>query len=163
MLFFRFYHDKNPKPEAVTARIQNDLYEKIHASVPIVCADLVIRSGKEFLLLKRANKPCRDHLFLPGGRVLKNEALAKAALRKLREETGLRARKAEFLAVAEHFGVKGYFPGQRSHIISFVFLVEAKKTPLRLDRQSSEGKWLSRIPRGLHPYPKAMLRLANFK
>lgn len=163
MRILRFYHTRGPRPHVVSTYLPHATYLNIHKHTTLVCVDMIVKCGKEFLLVKRANQPERGKWFVPGGRIVKNETLVGAVQRKLFEETGLGARAPELIAVAEHFNVKKYLPKGSSHIITFVFLVKVRsKGRIRIDAQSSEARWFSKIPAGLHPYPKAALHVAGF-
>lgn len=129
----------------------------------IVCVDLVAQHGKKFLLVKRKNAPAKGEWFLLGGRVLKNEKLEEAALRKLREETGLRGTVKMLLGTGEHFEA-GRFRGVRGHVITFVFLVEPRNIKsIRLDSQNKSFGWFGNVNTKLHPYVKDFLRKAGFE
>lgn len=57
---------------------------------PILAASAVIRNADgHYLLVRRANPPEQGRWTLPGGRVDPGETLAQAAIREVREETGL--------------------------------------------------------------------------
>jgi colanic acid biosynthesis protein WcaH len=164
MRILRFYHTPGPHPRIVGPYLPRPLFLTMHMNVPIVCVDMVVKYKNEFLLVKRANPPERGKWFVPGGRIAKNETLATAVGRKLFEETGLKAGAPEFLMLAEHFNVKEYLPRGNSHFITFVFLVHVRsKKSVRLDAQSSEARWFSKIPRDLHPYGKEALRAAGLR
>ncbi len=151
----------------VVGKLPLVLYRKIQAATPVLCVDLVVvdQKRKTFLLVKRANSPLKGKWFLPGGRVYKNEKLKEAALRKLREETGLRGRVVRELGVWEYISEKsGYFRGVNLHSVSAVYLVEivgGKK--VILDNQSFGAEWFNEINPGWHFYAKKFLRLAGFK
>ncbi len=150
----------------IIGRLPVGLYKKIQASTPVVCVDLVVadRQKHAFLLVKRVNEPEKGKWFLPGGRVFKNEKLAQAALRKLREETGLKGKVMRELGVGEYFSKRGYFRGSTSHTVSAVYLIEvAGRKNAVLDPQSSEARWFNGINSSWHPYVKRFLRLAGFK
>ena len=148
----------------VTKKIPAALYRKFHAVLPLVCADVVVKSGKKFLLLKRANPPEKGKWWFPGGRIYKGERLAQAARRKVKQETGLAPRRVKMLGVYEYFSRVGYFPGMTSHMLPAVFLCEVRGSKsARLDSQSSEYRWFDKIRKNFHPYIKEYLHKAGFR
>jgi 8-oxo-dGTP diphosphatase len=77
---------------------------------PVVAVGLVARDrGGRLLLVKRANPPARGRWSLPGGRVESGETMVEAALRELREETGLEATVGEVAGVVERIGEGHHF------------------------------------------------------
>ena len=58
---------------------------------PRPTAGVVCLRGREILLIKRGNPPRQGQWSLPGGRIEWGETSAAAALRELREETGVEA------------------------------------------------------------------------
>ena len=69
---------------------------------PTVCAGAVIRDGEGRLLLVRRGRPPSAGLWsVPGGRVEVGETPAQAAVREVREETGLDVNIGELLATVE--------------------------------------------------------------
>ncbi|MBI2425103.1 MAG: NUDIX hydrolase [Candidatus Hydrogenedentes bacterium] len=68
---------------------------------PVPAACCFVRRGKdELLFAQRAVQPCRGEWSLPGGFVELGETTEEAALRELREETGLRAERARLFGVS---------------------------------------------------------------
>lgn len=57
---------------------------------------------KQLLLVKRKLDPMKGTWALPGGFMDQGESILKAGLRELREETGLKAKKAYFFDIATH-------------------------------------------------------------
>ncbi len=143
--------------------IDRSLYRKIFEVLPIPCVDIVIEHGGKFLLCRRKNKPMKDAWWLIGGRVYKNETLERAALRKAREEAGIKGAKIEkFLGTESTFFKNSAF-GPSTHTINSVFLVKTRAVPVLIpDDQSSDFRWFSKIETKWHPYVRNMLRAAGF-
>jgi 8-oxo-dGTP diphosphatase len=57
--------------------------------------------GDEVLLIRRGRAPRLGEWSIPGGKIHRGETLHDAALRELHEETGVRAKIGELLAVYE--------------------------------------------------------------
>ncbi len=142
--------------------IPTALYKKIISLVPILTVDILIVSGKKFLLHKRANEPYKGYWWTPGGRVLFGESPERAAIRKAREEVGLRVKLVKILgtlnAPEKRWGVK-------SQTISIVYLAKpaSKKRKIILDSQSTDARWFSKIPSHTQRDVKKFLRKAGFR
>lgn len=85
---------------------------------------VVIHDGK--VLLLRAEEPGRTYYFLPGGHVQPGERLEEAALRELKEETGLDAAIERPLGVREFIAARHKrkavnVPGGH-HVVAVIFL-----------------------------------------
>jgi 8-oxo-dGTP diphosphatase len=74
---------------------------------PVPAVGVVCLRRAEVLLIRRATPPRVGEWSLPGGRVEFGERVADAALRELREETGVEAELTGLLDV-----VDGLFPGE---------------------------------------------------
>ena len=59
--------------------------------IPVPAVGVVCLKGDEVLLIRRGTPPRQGEWSLPGGRIEPGERLAEAALRELREETGVEA------------------------------------------------------------------------
>jgi ADP-ribose pyrophosphatase YjhB (NUDIX family) len=98
-----------------------------------VAADLVIltvRAGRlEVLLVRRGIAPYKGRLALPGGFVRPSEDLATAALRELREETGLAGDRIHLEQVAT-YGAPRRDPRGRVVSVAYLALVPDPPAPV---------------------------------
>ncbi|HEY3813999.1 MAG TPA: NUDIX hydrolase [Caulobacteraceae bacterium] len=74
---------------------------------PVAAVGVVCLRGAEVLLIRRGTPPRVGEWSLPGGRLEWGERTADAALRELREETGIEAELAGLIDV-----VDGLFPAE---------------------------------------------------
>ena len=146
--------------------IPHKIYKEIYRQVPIACVDTVITCRGQFLLGKRVERPCRGQWFVAGGRVFKNEPLAEAASRKLREELGLKVPSArlKFLTIGETTFQDSSHGGSK-HTINVVFLLHLSRKPKTrvYRRHHSEVRWFSEIGPDWHPYMRMILTAAGFR
>ncbi|MEI7542375.1 MAG: NUDIX hydrolase [bacterium] len=63
---------------------------------------VIVVKDKQVLLVKRKLAPMKGTWALPGGFMDQGESILQAGLRELREETGLKAKKACFFDIATH-------------------------------------------------------------
>jgi 8-oxo-dGTP diphosphatase len=79
---------------------------------PVPAVGVVCLRGGEVLLIRRGRPPRQGEWSLPGGRIEPGERAIDAALRELREETGVEAEITGLIDV-----VDGVFPGAGLHYV----------------------------------------------
>lgn len=67
--------------------------------VPILAVDVIIEKNDKLLLVTRKNTPFEGKLALPGGRVEPGETVEEAAIREIKEETGVKVELKDLLGV----------------------------------------------------------------
>lgn len=80
--------------------------------IPTPCVGVVCLKDDAVLLIRRAKPPYQGEWSLPGGRIEPGERAVDAALRELREETGVEAEITGLIDV-----VDGLFPEHDRHLV----------------------------------------------
>lgn len=95
----------------------------MHHKQPALAADAVVfgHDGR-LLLIKRKHPPFEGRYALPGGFVEYGETVEAAAIRELREETGLKAKSCRLIGV---YSDPKRDP--RRHTVSAAFLIDVAK------------------------------------
>lgn len=86
---------------------------------PVPAVGVVCLRGDEVLLIRRGTPPRMGEWSLPGGRIEPGERAIDAALRELREETGVEARILGLIDV-----VDGIFPEAGRHYVLIDYAAE---------------------------------------
>lgn len=123
--------------------IEKNLYYQILHNMPIICVDAVIvnKEGK-ILFLKRDNEPAKNEWWFPGGRLLKNERLEDAILRKVKEETNIDANIDKFLGTTETIFNTG--PNNIPvHTVNFTYLLNFDLAEIKIDNLHTDFIWES--------------------
>ena len=121
-------------------------------SMPIFGIDMIIYSKRYGILMgRRINNPAKGKLFVPGGRVYKNERIIDAFNRILSSEVNLTFpfNKTTSMGLYEHFYNVTYWSTSEcnTHYIIEARLVEVEsdniKLNVNLDEQHSDFEWIS--------------------
>lgn len=125
--------------------IPESLYRRIHEEMPILCVDLVIVHRGKVLLIKRKLEPDAGRFWIPGGRLLKNEAVQLALRRLAVNEVGLVVEPTSFLDYLDcYFEADPFGHGKGTHTVSLVFrceIVPKTNEKVRLDENHSAYIW----------------------
>lgn len=106
---------------------------------PLLTVDCVVfdRAGR-LLLIKRAKPPFKGEYALPGGFVDVGETVEAAALRELKEETGIEGRVMRLISV---YSDPKRDP--RGHTVSCAFLVRPRSTRVVGDDDAASAEWVA--------------------
>lgn len=96
--------------------------------------DVVVSDGEKVVLVKRRNEPFKDSWALPGGFVEYGETVEKAAVREVKEETGLDVELEGLLGV---YSEPDRDP--RGHTVSVVFFGVKKKGKLKAGDDAADA------------------------
>jgi len=114
---------------------------------PLVSMDFIIKNSENKILLgKRVNKPAFGYYFTLGGRVLKNEKLADAKKRILKEETELNINdfNPKFIGVFEHFYKDSFVDDNIStHYINLAYEIDVSYIQALPQKQHNDYIWLT--------------------
>lgn len=110
----------------------------------LATVDGVIFQHGKILLTKRAIEPFKNSWVLPGGHIEKGESPERAALREVREETGLKTHVVSFLNV---YSDPKRDP--RGHTVSSVYVLKHTSSSLKRTSEVSESRFFAKneVPR----------------
>ena len=118
-------------------------------AMPLVSVDLVmIRNGREVLVGMRTNRPAQGCWFVPGGRILKGESIARARERIIRRELGPQVSLAGWALIGgyDHFYADNFtgVPGVSTHyvVLAHRLDVTGDGPALEADSQHERLVWM---------------------
>ncbi len=127
------------------SHINQNLYNEILSNIPIICVDgVLVNSLGEILFLKRDNEPEKGNWWFPGGRLLKNERMEDAIVRKVKEETNLDVKVDGYLGVTETMFDTGPF-GIPVHTVNYTYRLSLMSNDVKIDSLHSDFIWTSNI------------------
>lgn len=125
---------------------QIDLKQKIATAIYLFTVDIVVHTEKEILMIQRKNNPFAGRMALPGGFVDPGETFIQAALRELREETGLSVSSASKIKYIGKFDKKNRDP-RMENCVSFSFscaVEEGAKDKITAGDDASMAGWIAK-------------------
>lgn len=133
-----------PKPGQ---RLQAADFSNVVRLTPLIAFDMIVRApDRRVLVGRRTNEPARGLLFVPGGRITKNETFAAAFRRISLAELGVEKtiEEARFLGVYQHLYDANTFeePGYGTHYVTLGYEVTSPVPDASLPRdQHAEYLW----------------------
>ncbi|MBA3828209.1 MAG: NUDIX hydrolase [Taibaiella sp.] len=107
-----------------------------------VAADAIVlakdNGNTSILLIQRKNDPYKGMWAFPGGFVEDDEDLEPAAIRELKEETGVALEKMEQLRT---YGTPGRDPRMRTVSIVFYAIIDKSQHIVKADDDAADARW----------------------
>src|SRR5262245_11264212 len=112
-----------------------------YPELPVVAVGVVLLDGDRVLLVERARPPNAGRWTVPGGVVEAGESMREAALRELREETGLECTLGPIVEILERI-VPDDVGRARFHYVIVDFLGTAPAGELRATSDASDARFI---------------------
>jgi len=146
-------------------KLSHDELAEVVRLAPLVSIDLIIENSKGRVLLgMRNNEPAKGFWFVPGGRILKNERIAEAFERVMKDELGIDAdhNDAEFVGAFDHMYDTNFAlrEGFGTHYVVLAHRIKLNDdVKIKADDQHSKLLWLDKDQilsnDKVHPHTKA--------
>jgi len=136
-------------------KLPPEKFKEIVKNTPLVSIDLLVVQNGKYLVGPRNNPPAKGYLFVPGGRIFKDELLSVAFERIFAEELGISKtlKEACFVAVSEHYYPDSmYDPEISTHYIVLSYTINLRADEqVRPDSQHGSLTWLTEDEIRIHP------------
>ncbi len=103
---------------------------------PLVGVGVAVVDDSRILLIRRGREPHKGQWAVPGGKVRKGESLEQAAVREVKEETGLDIDLGRVVWVGEDIG-------EHHHIVLIDFLGHVTGGALAHGDDAAEARWIA--------------------
>ena len=108
--------------------------------LPLVCVGAVIIENARVLLVKRAHPPLKAQWSIPGGVLEVGEMVREAAIREVREETGLIVEAGDLLGVYDRV-LRNAEQRVQYHYVLIDFLCRPAGGELQAADDATEVRW----------------------
>ena len=114
---------------------------KLYPKRPVVGVGAIILDGDKILLEKRKNSPGKGKWSVPGGLVELGERIEQAAIREVKEETGLDVYEPRLVGIVDHISLdeKGTV---KYHFVIVDYLVTVKSGKPKAASDAEALKWV---------------------
>jgi colanic acid biosynthesis protein WcaH len=140
-------------------------FHHVVKNTPLISIDLIVSDPDGAILMGwRNNEPAKNTWFVPGGCIRKNEKIADAFERIIRNETGLQTPflEARFGGVFEYFYSTNCFndPAFGTHYCVLAYVLRFRYRPsIKIDSQHSKFDWLNSSSAHVHPHSSAYFEM----
>jgi colanic acid biosynthesis protein WcaH len=145
--------------------IEDNLYKKIVANMPIFCMELVIKNSLgQVLLIKRNNNPAKNQWWTCGGRFLHGETIGDGVKRVAWNEVRLHCKFEATLELVNEIFPRVDEMECDKHTPALVceVVIDGDNEDVALDRDHAEYIWVDKNSVDYHEYVQEILRLAGF-
>jgi 8-oxo-dGTP diphosphatase len=111
--------------------------------VPLVGVGAIIIEGARVVLVKRGHPPLKAEWSIPGGLLEVGELVREAAIREVREETGLTVESGELLGVYDRV-LRDSQQRVQYHYVLIDFLCRRVAGDLAAASDAAEARWFRR-------------------
>ncbi len=136
-------------------KLSEDKFKELVKNAPLVSIDLLVEQNGKYVVGLRNNRPANGYLFVPGGRIFKDELLPVAFERISAKELGIpkTLKEACFVAVTEHHYPDSMYDAETStHYIVLSYRINLRAAEqIRPDSQPRSFSWLTEDEIRVHP------------
>jgi 8-oxo-dGTP diphosphatase len=114
---------------------------KLYPKRPVVGVSAIILDGDKILLEKRKNSPGKGKWSVPGGLVELGERIEQAAIREVKEETGLDVYEPRLVGIVDHISLDESGT-VKYHFVIVDYLVTVKSGKPKAASDADALKWV---------------------
>jgi colanic acid biosynthesis protein WcaH len=121
--------------------LQTHFFEQVVRFAPLICIDFILYNKKRILLGERRYQPAKNWLYVPGGRVFKNELFADAIKRIAWDEMRIEPEGLSFYGIFDHIYDENFFNDTEFNTHRVVVAMCAKLAPgqeVKFDHQHKQ-------------------------
>jgi len=139
-----FWYDESMQSNNLLAK---DEFDFIYSRVPRLTIEIIIKKQDEIFLTRRAIEPCKGQWHLPGGTVRFGEPLNETVKRIALTELGIEVQRTINVGYIEY---PSHYQHNLDDPVGLVFEILEYKNELKLNEESMNGGWFSRLPENMH-------------